>query len=357
MKGRDPIRVGLVIGQLTRGGAEGQVAQLAVRLDRARFEPRVYVLSQAVSPWGEWLQTHGVRVTVVDAHVGGRGWQLARAVQRDEIRLLHSWLYLANPFAAIAAVACRIPLIASARNCKVQGLLSRWGNTVAFRVAAGIVANSHDVARYIEREYRAPAARIRVIPNGIDTERFYPPATRSLESPLIVTAGRLVEQKNHALFLEAAAMVHRHRPNVRFAIAGDGPLRATLERLAVELGIEGAVQFLGERGDVDELFREAHLFWLTSRWEGMPNVVLEAMASALPVIVTDVEGCREILADSAAGVVVPPGDAQAFSRHTLWLLSSPEEYRRAAHAARQRAEQFSIGNMVARMEELYDEVS
>jgi glycosyltransferase involved in cell wall biosynthesis len=89
----------------------------------------------------------------------------------------------------------------------------------------------------------------------------------------------------------------------------------------------------------------------------MPNVVLEAMASALPVIVTDVEGCREILADSAAGIVVPPGDAEAFSRHTLWLLSSPEEYLRAAHAARERAEQFSMGNMVAQMEELYDEVS
>lgn len=351
-----PAQIGLVIGQLTRGGAEGQLAQLAARLDRTRFAPRVYVLSPALEPWGRWLAERGVPCTIIAPSVGERVVRLARRLRRDGIDLVHSWLFLANPFAAMAALLARLPLVASARNCKVQGTLVRWANTVAFRASTRILANSHDVAEYIASRYAAPRERVRVIPNGIDTQKFFPAPARALEAPLIVTAGRMVPQKNQALFLRAARELHSRVPQVRFAIAGDGPLRGELEQLARELGLASRVEFLGECDRLDELFRTAHVFWLTSRWEGMPNVLLEAMASGVPVVATDVGGCREIVEGSDAGTVVPADTVDGFVTATRHWLEDPQAFFRAAAAARCRAEEFSLDRMVARTQKLYDEV-
>lgn len=353
MRRNPPLRIGLVIGQLTRGGAEGQLAQLAVRLDRQRFAPHVYVLSDAVEPWGPWLEERQVPCTRVAGSSASRVWHLARAFRSDRVELVHSWLYVANPLAALATRLTRVPLLSSARNCKVHDRLSQLANAWAFRISRQIVANSVDVAEFIVRHYHAPRGRIQVVPNGIDTERFRPAASRSLESPVVVTAGRLVEQKNHALFLRAAHALRQRLPHVRFAIAGAGPLRAELETLAASLGLTSAVEFLGERGDLEGIFRSAHVFWLTSNWEGMPNVVLEAMASGLPVVATDVGGCREIIGNSLGGAVVPPNSVGEFVDNTARWLASTEAFSRAALEARRRAEEFALDRMVARMENLY----
>ncbi|MCX8072610.1 MAG: glycosyltransferase [Candidatus Binatia bacterium] len=356
MTPRTPLRIGLVIGQLTRGGAEGQLAQLAARLDRSKFEPRVYVLSSADEPWGSWLRDHQVPCTKISGPAALRAWRLAQALVRDRIHLVHAWLYLANPVAAFAARRAGVPLVTAARNCKVQSRRSRWANALAFRISRQIVVNSQDVADYIRLHYWAPRERIVVVRNGIDTERFRPASQRSLERPVVVTAGRLVEQKNHALFLRAAAVVRSKLPQVSFAVAGDGPLREMLEQLAGSLGVREHVTFLGERGDLESVFREAHVFWLTSRWEGMPNVLLEAMASGLPVVATEVGGCREVVGDSLGGALVPVDSIAGFVENTVRWLTSAEKFFCAAQAARQRAEEFALPRMVARMEKLYHEI-
>lgn len=316
MRHASPVRIGLVIGQLTRGGAEGQLAQLAVRLDRLRFDPRVYVLSHAREPWGSWLDQHHIPCSTIAGPAPQRLWRLAHAISRDRVDLVHSWLYVANPLAAFAARVNGVPLITAARNCKVHGRASQVANAWAFRMSRRIVANSRDVAEFIVRHYGAPRERIHVVPNGIDTEKFRPSPARSLERPLIVTAGRLVAQKNHPLFLQAAQELRARLPQVRFAIAGEGPLRAELESLAGSLGLKEAVEFLGERGDLEQVFCRAHVFWLTSKWEGMPNVLLEAMACGLPVVATDVGGCREIIGESPGGVVVSTNSVAGFVENT-----------------------------------------
>jgi glycosyltransferase involved in cell wall biosynthesis len=270
---------------------------------------------------------------------------------------VHAWLYIANALAWGATCFDRSrPLITSARNCKVQGRLSQLANLLAFQRSLAIVVNSRDVAAYIVRHYRAPQGRMRVIYNGIDTERFHPgPAARDLVGP-VVTIGRLVEQKNHALFLQAAARLAGECADVRFVIVGDGPLRPALEEQARSLGIGDRVSFTGERRDVEEILRTASLFWLTSRWEGLPNVVLEAMASGVPAIATDVGGTRELIRAGVDGYVVPEQDVDAFVQHSRELLNDASMGRRFGAAARARAEEFSTPCMVSALSQLYDEV-
>jgi glycosyltransferase involved in cell wall biosynthesis len=352
-----PARIGLVVGQLTTGGAEGQLWQLARALDRARFAPVVYCLSAKVDPVGTWLQDAGVTVRSTDRRGWGRVYWLAKALASDAIDVVHAWLYIANAVAGAAQLLrpSRV-LVTSARNCKVQGQMSRMANVVAFRASTAIVANSHDVAEYIVRQYLAPRARIRVIYNGIDVDRFHPNGSASASPGPIVTVGRLVPQKNHELFLQAAAPLAGAVPEARFVIVGDGPLRPQLEASARRLSIADRVAFAGERRDVEALLRTASLFWLTSRWEGTPNVVLEAMASGVPVVATDVGGTRELIRSGSEGFVVPPEDVDGFVRHSRDLLADLAMRRRFAAAARARAEEFSNSRMVAAMTRLYDEV-
>lgn len=348
-------RVGLVIGQLTVGGAEGQLAELVEGLP-SNIEPYVYSLAGGEAPLGGRLEQAGAKVRQIGGHGIDRLLRLGRVARSDGVALLHSWLFIANAYAAGARVLSGgVPLITSARNCKVQGRFSQLANAVAFRASAAIVVNSNDVENFIVRHYRAPRERIHVVYNGVDAERFKPGAG-SVEPPTIVAVGRLVRQKNHELFLRAAAEVTKAHATCRFVIVGEGPLRGELEAFANRLGLTPRLTFAGERRDVEAILREASMFWLTSRWEGMPNAVLEALASGLPVVACDVGGVREILTSGEHGFVVPSDQAEGFVRHTLELLGDSERRRRVAEAARRRALEFAIPAMVGKLTRLYGEV-
>ncbi len=353
----DRTRLGLIIGQLTVGGAEGQLAQLVRQLDR-RFEPIVYALSAQPAHVRSTLVERGVEVREITGSPPARAARLASAMRRDRMDVAHSWLFIANAYAAAATAAGRAwPLITSARNCKVQGRFSRLANTFAFRVSRRIVVNSSDVEKYIIATYHAPAERICVVQNGIDTERFHPHAPDDAsDHEHVVTVGRLVRQKNHRLFLEAAAKLAARRPAVHFTIVGDGAMRDELRRLAEELGIAERVQFAGERTDVEVILRQASVFWLTSLWEGMPNVVLEAMASGVPAVVTDVGGTRELVRDGIEGYIVPSGAIDPFVDHTARILEDRALRLMMSRAARERVAAFSTARMARALEALYDDV-
>ena len=352
-----PRRVALVIGQLSRGGAEGQIAQLTRELDRSRFELLVYCLSAQTEPVGSDIAANGTVIRVLTGGRLSRVRQLLHALDADRIDLVHAWLYLANAAAATAhLLRPSRPLITSARNCKVQGPFNHMANAVAFRSSQAIVANSQGVATYITHQYWAPRDRIRVIYNGIDVDRFRPDEHSGGTLGPIVTVGRLVKQKNHDMFLRAAARLAQEVNEVRFFIVGSGPLRHALEEQARALRIADRVAFAGERDDVELILRGASLFWMTSRWEGMPNVVLEAMASGVPVIGTDAGGTRELIRSGVDGFITALGDAEAFVRHSLELLRDAAMRQRFATAARQRAEEFSTARMVDGISRLYDQV-
>lgn len=349
-------RVAHVIGQLTRGGAERQLALLVRQLDRGRFAPIVYCLSSATEPFGSEIVASGVPLKVLVGSPVQRVRRLRAQLAADNIDLVHAWLYRANAYAGCAHMFDRSrPLITSARNCKMQ---LRCANALAFRSSRAIVANSEVVAAYIARHYWAPRAPIRVIHNAIDTAYFRPcPTGESSRLPgPIVSIGRLVPQKNHALFLEAAGQLARQCPEAEFMIVGDGPLRPVLETQARALGLNGCVTFTGERDDIDAILRAASLFWLTSRWEGMPNVVLEAMASGVPVIATDVAGVRELLHPGIEGFIVPAGEVGGFVEHSRRLLRDAGLRQRLRAAARERAEEFSAASMVNAYTRLYQEL-
>jgi glycosyltransferase involved in cell wall biosynthesis len=225
----------------------------------------------------------------------------------------------------------------------------------AFRAADAVVANSAEMARFASLYYDSPSRRSHVVYNGVDLSRFEP--ARGSGGLEVGTIGRIEQQKNLDGFIEAAAAVYSRRPDARFRVAGTGSELARLESAVAARGLSGVVSFEGTTNDAAGFLAELDQFWLTSNWEGTPNVVLEAMASAVPVIATRVGGTPEIVADGRTGVLVDKGDMNAVAEASLRLAADSALSSRLALAARADAQQrFSLAAMVAATTGVYDSV-
>jgi glycosyltransferase involved in cell wall biosynthesis len=173
---------------------------------------------------------------------------------------------------------------------------------------------------------------------------------------VVLTIGRFTEQKNHKCLLDAVPSVLARVPSTYFMWAGTGPLEDELRRLVLERGLENNVRFLGRRTDVPDLMQAADLFVLPSKFEGLPLVVLEAMAAGLPVVGTDVCGTGEAVRDGVTGRLVAPEDAAALSAAiSAVLLDSRQASRMGAAARYIFHREFTVARMVTETEAIYAE--
>lgn len=204
-----------------------------------------------------------------------------------------------------------------------------------WRRAAAVVANSAGLRALALRF--APDVPVGLIPNGVDLERFSPRPPAPRPGPVeLLFVGRLVRQKGVDVLLEALALLPAGA-EFRLTLVGDGDARPALEAQAQRLGLRERVEFAGwrDRAALPETYRAADVFVFASRDEGMPNVLLEAMASGLPAVATRIAGNEELVEDGASGRLVPADDPGALARALAPLLAQPEL--RAAWGARARA--------------------
>ena len=357
------MRLGLVIGQLGYGGGESQLYELARALDR-NHDVHVYCLSSRREPYGRLLEELGIPVRILPARGrldASRVAALARALRADRVQIVHAFLFIASAYTYLATRFIReVVLVTSARNCKTEpSVLRRILIRRAFRASDAIIANSQQAGRFAEAHYGAPGGRIAVVYNGVDASRFTTAVEGHVYSSAkdgltIGTVGRIEAQKNLDLLLDAAARVRRVRCDVRFEIVGEGSERARLEARVEAMGLDGAVRCVGTTDDVPRFFARLDQFWLTSDWEGTPNVVLEAMAAGVPVVATRVGGTSEVIEDGRNGILVERGDAEGLSAAALRLIESPEKAGVLARAARaDTISRFSLERMVADTVEVY----
>jgi len=354
-------RVAYVIGELGKGGAEYQLVELLRHLDRTAWEPHLVVLSQG-GFWTDEVRRLDVPVTELPSRGHGdlgRALALRRTLRALAPAVLHTVLWSANCYGRIAGARLGIPRVVTAERNAIAR--PRWEVAVerALDPLTDVyLVNAEAVADELVRHGLA-RGKMQVVHNGVDLARFrafalerraaraalgLPPARR-----LVAQVGRLVPQKDHPTYLRAAATVAASHPDVDFLVVGDGPDRKALEGLAHELGLGERLRWLGLRHDVPAVLAAVDVLVLASRFEGLPNVVIEAMAAGAAVVATDVGGCRELVHSGEHGVLVAPGDVEAIASAVSALLDDDRVRDAMVRAARTRVEhEFSIEAMVRR---------
>lgn len=293
-------------------------------------------------------------------------------VVKHNINLIHSHDYKSDLFAYIVGRwMCPHPvrLLSTAHAWVLLGLkgeLYRRIDLNIMRRLDHLIAVSHATKAEMVSG-GVPAERITVIHNAIDTDAWAPKqGTNSFRAelqlngafPVIGYVGRINQEKDLDTWLRAAAMVAKKYPAAKFVLVGDGrgdDTQSRLEQLAKTLGIEQSLIFPGYRSNLQSVYAAFDIFMLSSRREGLPNCILEAMAMGLPVVTTDVAGAKELVKDQETGYVLSQGDVQGLGEALLKLVDNSSLRGRLRQAGRERIEkEFSFASRLRRIEDLYD---
>jgi glycosyltransferase involved in cell wall biosynthesis len=363
------IRLLYVVGNFVAGGAERHLLELWSRIDRREFEVEIACFRRE----GQFLgEVEALGWPVHDLEVGRRIYgpaglrgllRLTHVVHGFRPDVIHGYLFGPNLFTALVGRALGVPAVVVAkRNVDAfetprQVAMQR----VAHRLATHVTAVSEAVADTVA-ELGVPRERITVIPNGVDVARFSTVTSGrgSLpfngSDPVIGSVGCLAPRKDYGTLLDALVLLERRGRSFHAVLVGDGPERAALEQRAQALGLSGKVHFLGERPDIERLLPAMDVFVLSSREEGIPNALLEAMAAGRAAVATAVGGTCEVLADGETGWLVPPSSPERLSEALDEALTRPDEAKRRGEAARRHAETaLGIDAMVRRHERFYRE--
>lgn len=366
---RPPVRVGFVMHVMQVAGAEVLVAETIRRLG-ATIEPVVLCLD-SVGQLGEQLLADDVAVVPMGRRPGldiAVARRLAREFDRRRLDVVHAHQYTPFFYAALAKMFSRHKphLIFTEHGRHYPDVVSWKRRTVNRLVLARLADEINGVCRFsaesLARVDGFGAKPIAVIPNGIDLPLYAAESREAARHHLglrpdaryVACVARFHPVKDHAMLLRAFAAAAAQVPRVELLLAGDGPLRQTLEDQARALGIGDKVRFLGVRSDVPTVLRAADVFALTSVSEAASLTLLEAMASRLPVVVTAVGGNPEIVENGVHGYVVPRGDDAAAARAFVSLLEDPTRAAAMGDAGRRRvSEHYVLDETIATYGRLY----
>jgi len=360
-----------IIDSLSNGGAERQLYETVRLIDREEFQPMVVSLSDTGNYWSHEIRKLGVKVVEFSRTSDVKFARLMRiidilkAVKPD---IVHTYLFLANAYGRTAATITRTPVVIAAERSlgvyksKRQILIDKTLSYFSDR----IVSNSPKTTEFLQERQRINPEKLLTIHNGVNVDlynRNYRQCDlRSLRDSLgigaydkvVATVGRLCIEKNHKLFLDMAALLAKSRQGTKFLVVGGGVLKDDLLAYAKKLGVDESAVFTGERSDVPRILKLLDVFVLTSDYEGMPNAVMEAMASSLPCVVTDVGGNSELVIDGETGFVVEPNNPQEIAEKVLYLLNNqPIAREMGLRGYRRVKEHFSLDAMISQTQNLY----
>ncbi|MCL2348325.1 MAG: glycosyltransferase [Planctomycetaceae bacterium] len=373
------IRIALCTTELRVGGAERVLVELATRLDRNRFEP--FVCSMKPRPDDDThsfvpkLEQAGIPLFFCDfsspASLIARLWRLRMIFKKQQPHLCQSFLFHANVLGRIAARLASVPHVLSGirvaeREKRRHLFLDCWTQHLVEKY----VCVSKAVAGFTVEHGRIPREKIVIIPNGIDTTGDPPvkpvdwtqngcsPDTRK-----ILVVGRLHPQKGIDWLLQTTPLWLENFPNRELLIIGEGPERQHLISKIEQFSFRERIHFLGYRRDVPDLLAASNLLVLPSRWEGMPNILMQAMAAGLPVVATKVEGIDELLLqhedkEAASAQTCDFGDSERLAGRINAILENAEFTQKLGFENKARIRtHFTMSKMVEAYETLWQQIT
>ena len=364
MKG---IRIDYFLPELKLGGSEKHVIQLASGLRQRGHDARIVSLFREGPLAGE-AREMGIPFTCLNLsyHWGVetfRGiWDWIHSHPTD---ILHTYLFGFHLFAGLPARMSKIPVTLSSRRDVdlVQKRRHLWLENLGNLFVDHVICCSRAVEVWVLDRERIRSEKVSTIYNGVDLG-FFKGSADGLRirrefgipkhAPVVGTVANFSPKKAYADLLEGIELILEKNPAVWFLLVGRGPLECEIKEKAQSLPRSQQVIFTGSRSDIPDLMSAMDLFVFVSLWEGLPNVLLEAMAMGRPVISTAVGGVPELIEEGKEGILIPPRNLQTFSRAVFELLG---DYKRAQAMGLQAQEkirrEFGMERMVSEYENLY----
>lgn len=354
------------------GGADSQLLAAAREFRDRGHEVRIVSLT-ALGPMGLQARGAGIITESLNMPRGSpdpRGFlRLVALVREWRPDVVHSHMWHANLMARMARLVAPMPaLVCTIHNIYEGGFLRMAAYRMTNGLADHITIISQAAADRFIREHIVPETLVTVVPNGVDPNLFHDgaPGDRAelrqslgLGTEFVwLAVGRFEIAKDYPNMLRAFAQVHERYPEAVLLLAGRGTLQEQAEALARHLNLASAVRFLGVRNDVPALLNAADAFVMSSAWEGMPMVLLEAAASGLPIVSTRVGGNQEVVLDGETGFLAPPRDAGALAAAMSRLMDLRETERRimGGRGREHLRKHYALASVVERWERIYQEV-
>ncbi|MFQ5640276.1 MAG: glycosyltransferase [bacterium] len=368
MTERRKINVLQLVEGLNWGGAETKLMELIAHMDSSRFNTTVCSLGM-----GDRIKEKFGELDVKFVNFARRNrfdpkllWDVNKLIRHEKIDVVMTTLFYADVVGPLARSFTPAKAVFSWETISApEWLLTR--RLLAYKFAMNfcdkVISVSHATAKWLVEKRGVSKQKVMVIPYGVNLELFHEGGNEALrkslgvseKETLIGVVARLHPQKGHRYLIEAAESLVRDFPALKFAFVGDGELRTELEQRIKAAKLEKHFLFLGFRNDVKDLLRTFDIFVLPSLYEGLPNVILEAMASGLPVVATAVDGTPELIEDDVTGYLVPPKDPAALATKISALLK--DEKRRHDFGSRGRRrieEEYSLEKQVENFQNLYE---
>lgn len=359
-------------GSAGYGGGERYLELLCDRLDRARY--RALLICPEAGPFVGRMKERGVETHLV--HLAPLFnpvalWRLTRLLVRERVTILQTHGARANFYGRIAGRLAGVPVIISTVHNSLKDYevrpFKRWLYMYLLRLTLPLVhriicvsdANRRDLIE----ECPAVAAKTQTVYNGVDPSAFPSQPDRqtvrqelgTTQGPVLVTIGRLTDQKGHRYLLQALPRLLETWPQLCCVFVGEGELRDALYDMAIDLGVEQACRFVGVREDIADILAAADLFVLPSLSEGFPFVLLEALAMGRPVVASRVNGVPELIEDHKTGLLVPARDPQALAAAIREVLRDPTAASKMGADGRAVVrERFTVDRMVANTTAIFD---
>ena len=365
VQGKKHIKIIHLVHTLAVGGLENGVINLINHLDPEQFKSSIYSLCEP-----DTLRervNYKTRMVVLNKRPGNDLAAIIRLsklfrMERPSIVHTHAWGTLVEGF--LASKLARVPIFVHGEHGTME---TRWWNILIqkflLRFVDRIISVSENHRHIFAKKIGIPLNKIETIQNGVDLEQFRPiedpkKLKKSFRIPenhvVIGSVGRLVEVKQYDVFLKVLSSIMKKEAFISAVLIGDGPLREDLEHLAEELKIRNRVHFLGQLNDISKAINLMDIFILTSKSEGLSNTILEAMASGLPVVATDVGGTNEIVVHGETGLLVPSQDFLKTEKALLGLIQNDKKRQLMGKLGRKRVEtHFEIMNMVHAYQNFY----
>ena len=365
----DPFNLLYLITDLSLGGAQKVLIHIIEHLDQNWFRPMVACLFGGDSPIGDDLRNMGIPVFDLKMNKKWRLdglWRLYKLLRTKDITILHSSLFHANMAARLVGTIAHTPIVITWRqNINIGSNFRDFTNKLTSNLDDHVVAVSENTRQVELQATGVPQDKVSVVHNCIDVARHE--LTKSLDRNkiradlvipedafLLGVVGRLHHQKGLIYLLDALPIIKNSIEQVELLIIGEGDLKNDLEAHADSIGVSSFTKFTGPRTDIPEILRALDVFVLPSLWEGLPLALLEAMASSLPVIATNVGGTPEVVIDQETGLLIQPSNSQTIADAVLLLFNDPNLRIRLGNAGSAFVyAQFSAQTLVKELETVY----